>query len=403
MKKFIKFCFILGVCGVILTGGALLTLRLLFPPEKIKQITLEYAKNTLHREVQFQSVSFNLIGITLTDFALSEENSFEQGTFLKAKNLHAKISLWPLLKKRVEIDTLLLDELDINLVAHKDGSFNFDSLLSTSSGQTATEKETPSADNIPFIITAQHLAATDCNLTYQNQQTGLTTRLNHLNIRVEDFDLTSPFSAAVSFVSQTQETNGLTVSVPVDIVVEIFLDNLRLPNAYVQVTRASAAYKKLALNLSGKIENFENPSVNLTGSLTGLNHTALADLLPELPSFSLPKIDLALRVAANLQNSSAQIQSASLRILDNTLKVTGTLGWEKTFTYRLNGQLQADLAQIVQMANTSEFSPQGTLSASLTASDRKNGKDVSGTVILKNLSARYAPFTLTQTNGTLKI
>ena len=115
MKKLVIWTLkIILVLGVLAALG-LVVLRLMFPPEKIKQMTLDYAKNKLHREVSFDEISFNLVGVTLTNFALSEENSFAQGTFIKADRLEAKAALKPLLNKRVEISTLIIDGLDVNL------------------------------------------------------------------------------------------------------------------------------------------------------------------------------------------------------------------------------------------------------------------------------------------------
>lgn len=402
MRKCFKFCFVLSVCALVLAGLGVGILRLLFPPEKIKKITLEYARNTLHREVTFEKVSFNLIGITLTNFALSENDSFEQGTFLQAKRLQAKMAFWPLLKKRVEIATLILDGLDLNLIQRPDASFNFDSLVT--SNTPAGEPSEKSADTAPFVITADHLSANDCNLNYHNQQTGLSTGLNHLNIQVENFDLNKIFPVTVSFVSKTQENNGPAVSVPVDIELQLFLAGLEMSKAYAQVTQAQMDYKSLAVVWQGKVENFVSPSVNLTGAVTGLNHTVFADFLPDLPAFTIPKIDLTLQADTDLQTGSAQIHQAALRILNNAFTAQGTLNWgEEPVTYRLKGNLQADLAQVVKMAHSTEFNPQGTLNGRFTATHQNNGNDVSGALTLKNISALYGPFTLAQTNGTLVV
>ena len=127
MKKCIKWgSKILGVL-VLLAVVGLVALRIMFPPEKVKQLVLDYAQNTLHREVTFESVSFNLIGVTLNQFALSENSSFAQGTFVKADRLSVKAALWPLFKKQIEIASVYLDGLEVNIQKNKDGSFNFDS------------------------------------------------------------------------------------------------------------------------------------------------------------------------------------------------------------------------------------------------------------------------------------
>ena len=123
MKKFLKLCFKIGLVLVILAAGALVALRLMFPPEKLKAMALEYAKNNLQREISFDKVSFNLIGVTLNNFALSENTTFQNGTFVRADKLVVKVALMPLLKKRVEISTVSLDGLDVNLQKNKDGSW----------------------------------------------------------------------------------------------------------------------------------------------------------------------------------------------------------------------------------------------------------------------------------------
>ena len=95
LKLLLKTVLVLAVLGV----AALVALRIMFPPEKIKAIALDYAKNTLHREITFDGLSFNLIGVTLDNFAMSEADSFQAGTFVKADKLSVKVALMPLLKK----------------------------------------------------------------------------------------------------------------------------------------------------------------------------------------------------------------------------------------------------------------------------------------------------------------
>ncbi|MCQ2410664.1 MAG: AsmA family protein [Elusimicrobiaceae bacterium] len=405
MKKFVRILVKLALVAVLLGAIGLVALRLMFPPEKIKKMTLDYAHNTLHRELSFDSVSFNLIGITLTNVALSENSSFEQGTFIKADKVQAKAALWPLLKKRVEISTLRVDGLDVNLIKNKDNSFNFDTLLSSNPAEeTTAATSAKSSAGLSFAITAKHVRATDCDFYYQDLQTGFKTSVEDLNIQLNDFDTNAPFPAKISFTSQTRDGNELSVSVPANVSLEVFLAGLNLPQAYVKIFQASATYKKVALALQGEVKDFENPSVAISGSITGVDHTAFADFLPDLPAFKLPQINVSLRAQADLQKEEARIQQADFQVLNNTLSVNGRAGWATgKNSYRLTANLKTDLTQIIQMADRTDFNPGGIITASLTATEKNDGKDVSGTVTLKNLSALYPPFILTQTNGTIKI
>lgn len=406
MKKLIKIIVILALIGFIAIVGGLVTLRLMFPPEKVKQMTLDYAKNTWHREIKFDAVSFNLVGITLTNFAMSEENSFEQGTFVKAERVEAKAALWPLFKKRVEIATVRIDGLDVFIQKNKDGSFNFDSLTASEEESTpsAAPDTTETTNENPFVFTARFIKVHDCDFYYKDAQTGLSSSLEDVDIQLANVTDNAPFPVNISFTSQTQEKGGVLFSVPVDINLNVFLAQSDWQKAYVEISKAAISYKQIQLALQGKIENFQAPQINVTGTLTGLGNTALKEAFPDLPNFTLPAISLALQADTDLDQSTATIQTASLRVLDSTLDTNGSVNWgSENPTYRLSGKLQADIAQLVKMTDDTGFDPKGKLSATFTASDKNDGKDVRGTVTLKGISALYPPFTLTQTNGTISI
>ncbi len=408
MKKLFKIGVVIVLSGLILCVGGLVTLRLMFPPEKIKQMTLEFAKNKLHREVTFDSVSFNLIGVTLTNFALSEEDSFAQGTFVKADRLEAKAALWPLLKKQVEISAIRIDGLDVFIQKNEDGSFNFDTLSNlssdTSSPTAPAATDTSMQSEAPFTFTARLVKVRDCDFYYKDKQTGVSSSLEDVDVQLANVTMDSPFPVTISFTSQTQDATGLTAQVPVTVGLQVFLAGLSLENAYVEVTQATASYKHIILNLQGKVANLQAPQINLTGTLSGLDNTALTDLLPDLPNFTLPTLHMQLQAAADLDNASATVTNASLRVLDSTLATNGQIGWGGTQpTYRFSGNLHADIGQLVKMTDDTGFDPKGILTAAFTATDKKDNKDISGTITLKNISALYPPFTLSQANGAIKI
>ena len=50
-----------------------------------------------------------------------------------------------------------------------------------------------------------------------------------------------------------------------------------------------------------------------------------------------------------------------------------------------------------------DFQPGGLITGAFKATDKNDGQDISGQIILKNVSAMYAPFTVKDLNGTVKI
>lgn len=409
MKKLLKLVVKIIVIVILFIAVGLVVLRVMFPPQKLKQMAIDYAANNFHREISFDKLSFNLIGFTLENFAMSENSTFEQGTFIKANRVEAKAALKPLLKKRIEIAAIYLDGVNVNIQKNEDGAFNFDSLVTPAEGEQPTTESTaetpaPETTSDEFVFTAQHIKATDCDFSYTDKQSGLITGIEDLNFQLDNVDFTKPFPVQISFVSHTKDNTGLTLSIPVNIAFDLFLAGLDMNQAYADVTQANASYKNLKLDLQGKITNFHAPDVNLTGTITGLTNTVLTDLLPDLPNFSLPAIQLVLQAATDLDKSTAQITKASLKILDSEFATHGQIGWGGTnTTYQLSGNLKADIAQIVKMTDDTGFDPKGNLNATFTATDKNNGSDVKGTLTLKNVSALYPPFTLTETNGTIKL
>ncbi len=405
MKKLLKIVAVLCVLAALLLVGGVLVLKQMYPPQKIKQLVQSYAQEKLNRQVRFEQVSFNWIGLTLTEFALSEENSFEQGTFVSADQLVAKIAVKPLLKKQVEITTLQLDGLDVQIIARKDGTFNFSSLSQTSKEEPADEKTaTPAETKEPFVLRAEQITATACNLTYQNEADQSTMAVRDLNLALQNFDLKNPFTARVDFTAHLSQANQQPMDVPLSLEMETALADFDLEKAYLDITSFTAAYQTARLQLNGKLENFKNPTVRLDGQLSGADYTLLKPFLPDINPFTVPPLKAHAELTADLDNSAAQIADFSLETADSFLRTSGTVAWGDKTSYNVQAKTKINLAQAVLMAGSgSEFNPQGTVSADLRATDKNNFLDVRGTVSFQKASLVYDPFTLTNLNGTVTL
>ena len=405
MKKFLKVCFKIAVVLVILAVAAFVALRVMFPPEKLKAMALEYAKTNLQREITFDDVSLNLVGVTLDNFAISENTTFQNGTFAKADKLVVKIALKPLFQKRIEISTVQLDGLDINVVKNADGTFNFDTLIPASDPNAAAQETTASDGSAAFVLLADKIAANNCSFSYKDLQTGMNAAINNLNLEINRFDMAEPFDVNINFTTAFQQKNGPAVSVPLNIALRVFLANLDMANAYVTVNDISASYKTVKFQLTGGVRDFTAPQMDLSGTLSGINNQIFSDFLPDLPNFALPVINMTVKAAANLANSTATISEAKLSVMNSALSAYGTVGWNGPApTYAMNANLTTDLGEIVQMTDTvAGFKPAGVITGAFKATDKNNGQDVSGTVTFKNISAMYDPFTVSELNGTVTI
>ena len=406
IKKLCKWFLICCMIGALLIAGAVFTLYKMYPPEKLKTMAQTYVANNFHREISFDKISFTWIGFTLHNFTLSENTTFENGTFIRANRLTAHVAVKPLLQKRIEISTVEADGLDVNLILQKDGQFNFDTLLTPKEQDTAQTEKNPSEErNSAFVLTADKIALANCTFIYEDEQTGLRLETKKINLEILKFNLEKPFETILSFTTDISGTGQPELSIPVTLRAQTSLANLDLPTAYMTITQASARYKTVVLNLQGEIKNFEMPDVKITGSLSGIDNKVLHDLAPDLPNFTLPVINLLLNANANLDQHTARITEAKLAIKNSFLTTGGTVNWgSATPAYTLSGKLALDLGEMLQMTDTlNDFRPGGELQGSFTATEKKNFKDVSGTLTLKNISALYPPVTLTNPNGTINL
>ena len=407
MKKLIKILLICGVTLVVLLGAGLITLKVMFPPEKLKAMAESYTKDNFHREISFDDVSFNLIGITLDNFALSEEDSFEKGTFVKADKLQVKVALKPLFQKKIEVSSLIVNGLEINVVKQADGSFNFDSL--TAAASSAPETQTPEQASSPamdFDLTIAKISITDCAFSYKDLQSGMNASVDKLNLEIWDFDLANPFSFKVKFtLGYDDAANGMNMSIPVTVDTVVSLANLDMQKAYITVKGITAAYKNVQFAMNGEVKNFMAPSVNLTGSLTGIDHTTFADFLPDLPAFNLPKVTVSVQAAADIEKSTAVINQIKVGVLNSGLTASGNASWAGANpTYNINGSLAFALPEAVQMTDTvADFKPAGNITGTFSATDKLDGKDVRGNITLKDVSVMYEPVKISALNGLITI
>ena len=216
--------------------------------------------------------------------------------------------------------------------------------------------------------------------------------------------MANPFTTIITFTTKVKQKGQADIVIPAKIDLTLLLADLNMPQAYVILNKATVSYKTIQLTLQGKAENFQNPHVNITGTLTGVNNEIFADFLPDLPNFSLPTIDLVFAAKADLEKSTAQLTQAAVKLKDSSISVSGPINWGgETTTYTLSGNTLVNLEQAVEMTDAVDIRPTGTVSGPFKLTDKNNYQDISGTFHLKDVSLVYDPFTLTQANGTVQM
>ena len=98
----------------------------------------------LGREVQFDDVGVSFAGglaAELRGVRIADDPAFATDFFFQARALRARVRLWPLLQRRVEVASIVLDRPDVTLIRDENG-FNVDSLMQSATKAPA-KPDTP--------------------------------------------------------------------------------------------------------------------------------------------------------------------------------------------------------------------------------------------------------------------
>jgi AsmA protein len=131
----------------------------------------------------------------------------QEPAFVKADNLDIRIGLLPLLRGAIQVDSLDLRRPSIELVATKDGKWNF----STIGAESAAKPGAPAASSGgPGEFTLQRLTITDGQIGVTDLRRGpQRTGYDHIDLTVEDFSAHKPFSFDLAAHVQGQTAQEL--------------------------------------------------------------------------------------------------------------------------------------------------------------------------------------------------
>src|SRR5512135_1153937 len=126
MRKII----IIGVVACVLIVLALAVISRLLDVNHYRGRIQAELQNRLGRPVTLGGIDLSLLppSLRVKDVAIGEDPRFGAGPFARAQELSVRVSLIPLLRKDVEIQSLQLINPDIQLICSRDGNWNFASL-----------------------------------------------------------------------------------------------------------------------------------------------------------------------------------------------------------------------------------------------------------------------------------
>ena len=196
MKRYIKFA-AYGVAGLLLLVILVVAIfAATFNPNDYKQELIDIVKEKKQRTLVIEgdlSLSFwPKLGANLGRVSLSEHNNDK--VFASITSAKLAVSLLPLVAKQLVVDKIYLDGANANIVRYKDGTTNFDDLLS---------KDDQDSHQVKFDIDG--VIVTNSNVNFKDEVTASNYQINKLNLKTGRIALAEPFDVKSDFMLTASE------------------------------------------------------------------------------------------------------------------------------------------------------------------------------------------------------
>lgn len=296
---------------VVIAIAALLIIPSLVPSDVYKnQIETQLSKE-LGRDVAINGEvslkTFPLIKAKTSGVRIENPEGFSDAAFLSVETLEARIKLFPLLSKRVEISGFELIRPEISLEKRQDGTANWVLASTETAAEIPTEPQGPFQRDGRFTAIDPQIAAftlTDGRINYRDDSTNYQAELSDINGFLSLPSLSKQMKMDMAFIYEGERIEiDTTFNSP-----RAFLDGNEAP--------LTATLKTDFANVEIDGRFLKSKALDFTGNVKSnvSNFASIQSLSPEV----LPYIELLTELSANgemtFQNNVLSVKESDVQI-----------------------------------------------------------------------------------------
>lgn len=208
---------------------AVFALPLLIDPNNYKTDIAALIRDKTGRDVAFEGnitvTVFPWIGLRTEKVVLSNKPGFQELPFISIAKSDINVKLMPLLAQKIEVNTIALDGLTLNLVKDKQGLTNWDDLIAASrpSSPSAVLPDTQNInpESALAALTVGGITIQNAQVNWDNQQTGKQLELKNIYFTGNKFVFGEPVK-----IDMAMDISGKELKFPgsVKLVTELRVD-----------------------------------------------------------------------------------------------------------------------------------------------------------------------------------
>lgn len=292
MGKLIKALFLVVTLLIVVA----IAIPMVVDPNEYKTEITEAVKKSTGRELvidgEIKLSLFPWIGIEIGKTSLSNAAGFGNKPFVAIDEVNVKVKLLPLLSKQLEVSTIVLKGLDLNLAKNSKGVTNWDDLAKSDESEkhddkTQKEESSDSPATALAALAIGGISIEQANLVWDDHTSGDHYEINDFNVK----------------------TGKLAIGEPVDFQMDLGIESAKPKttakiNIAAKIT-ADESLKKvtvsgLKLTTDAKGETLPNGAVNLT---------LLASIMADTAAQEIEVNDLSIRFDETTITGQASINS----------------------------------------------------------------------------------------------
>lgn len=206
MKGIIKWLFIIGGSFLVIIIAAVLIVPHFIDVQKYKPMIEQKVSQATGRPFtlggKIDLSVFPWVGVKLTDIHLGNPAGFGKKDMVDVKNFEVRLKVMPLLSKKIEVKTFVLDSPEIYLEKLKNGHVNWQ-MMTKEQGETKVKKQenkkekSSSVSKLPIkALLVNNFSITNGELTYVDQKTNFKKEISDINLTLKDISLVKPIKIA---------------------------------------------------------------------------------------------------------------------------------------------------------------------------------------------------------------
>ncbi len=386
----ILFCFL--VLLSLLVAGLHFALVYFAPLDSVKAKIINTVHEQTLADIKIGSISASIFDFHVKDIELNIKNQ----NIAKIDSLYIHFSLIKLLKGQLKVNRITIENMDMLIVKDKQGKFNFDPILESPMFKTDPEeeankeeeknnnKEDEKTNPLDLLLNSTQLQ--NCNITYIDEQSGMTIALSETSFDMKSFKFDNffkiDFFTDVYLKTAEMEIQSLDIALSAN----ASLNEMDLTTAEIQILSFVLRLKDTIITTKGVISDFTNPKANILVKIINLCSESFSEIA-DLPEFKIPEIRIQTLTNVNLDNSLVKIEKFDVSVLDSTINASGNLNYGKEqLEYNINVIINFILDKIHNVTKLiNPYNPTGTIKANLNITHTESV--LSGNISLFDISA----------------